>query len=778
MHIPNKTSSLLVLSGIFLSNVLLFQNCEQTSFSIRNGLVGEVELNSNALRTAEGSFNSAFVDQNVPATMIAGHQYEISLTYLNTGSVAWSPSHEILLGSQNPQDNGVWNSGRVPMGNTNDVSVGKQKTFRFTVTAPITPGRYHFQWQLVKAGVGWFGDLSADATVDVFFDAPDIVTNFPPLAAPSRLEPQLFGFERLFGANLLETDNVLGGWFPSAQKLPVLTSTAKNLGLKILRFAIAIPTAEAGVSIESIILATRNLLDGAQAAGIKVILVTDGYTMYDKKCDWKQPFLAIKDNASALIKGVKGHPAIFAWDLLNEPMWGAKAAGCLKNRSDYQSVVDAVHAMYRIIKGIDPNTPTTVGEGGVPSYLKYWSDISSFASPHLYPDLPNASDINLRQMLLHTADTIDMMRELVNPLPLIVGEWGFFGVAGETQVKVYQKFFEVLRRKDVGNLYWVHSLSESQQVGSPIDLNGQPKELAKLIARQTAIVPPKKDGLLCLTSAGAVTYSNDLNTWKTMEGRNLRSILTADLNGDGRLDIIGNDVSNKIVYSLDLGGWQEIPGELNQLIVAGDFDGDGKADLAGLNSKGAVFYTLNRKDWNAIPGTAKKNLITGDFNGDGQQDIVAIDQTDKILLSTNLKTWTEIPGELNHKIIAADVNGDHKADVVGINSIGLVFYTTNLKDWVRIEGKTKTLLAAGDFNGDKMDDLISVDSESAITYSSNVKTWQPVDGELNRAIITADFNGDGKKDLAGINSIGKVFVTTDLRQWSYVNPSCNQLVAF
>ncbi|HYY41725.1 MAG TPA: hypothetical protein VE775_03270, partial [Pyrinomonadaceae bacterium] len=64
-----------------------------------------------------------------------------------------------------PQDNSNWGTTRVHL--TTAVPSGSSATFNFTVVAPTTPGSYHFQWQMVRDGVAWFGNTSPDVVVSV-----------------------------------------------------------------------------------------------------------------------------------------------------------------------------------------------------------------------------------------------------------------------------------------------------------------------------------------------------------------------------------------------------------------------------------------------------------------------------------------------------------------------------------------------------------------------------------------------------------------------------------
>ncbi len=116
-----------------------------------------------------------FVTQTVPSSMAAGQKYTVSVTMKNTGSTTWTAANSYRLGSQNPQDNKVWlgTTHRVYLGSGDSIAPGQEKRFDFTVTAPSTPGKYHFQWKMVRESVEWFGDLSPDVTVQVL---PQTVT--------------------------------------------------------------------------------------------------------------------------------------------------------------------------------------------------------------------------------------------------------------------------------------------------------------------------------------------------------------------------------------------------------------------------------------------------------------------------------------------------------------------------------------------------------------------------------------------------------------------------
>jgi len=85
----------------------------------------------------------------------------------NTGTTVWTAANAYLLGSQSPQDNLNWGTGRVSLGASESIAPGQSKTFFFTIKAPSTPGYYKFQWRMLRENVEWFGSYTPVVTINV-----------------------------------------------------------------------------------------------------------------------------------------------------------------------------------------------------------------------------------------------------------------------------------------------------------------------------------------------------------------------------------------------------------------------------------------------------------------------------------------------------------------------------------------------------------------------------------------------------------------------------------
>jgi len=136
-------------------------------------LVSNIAPSEGVSGTDPGSVRRATaIRQSVPATMIAGQTYNVSVTMRNDGDTTWTEGGLYRLGSQNPQDNTNWNNGRVYLPAGVAVAPGAEHTFNFPVTAPTTPDTFNFQWRMVQDAVEWFGDYTPNVAVSVSAPAP------------------------------------------------------------------------------------------------------------------------------------------------------------------------------------------------------------------------------------------------------------------------------------------------------------------------------------------------------------------------------------------------------------------------------------------------------------------------------------------------------------------------------------------------------------------------------------------------------------------------------
>ncbi len=210
------------------------------------------------------------------------------------------------------------------------------------------------------------------------------------------------------------------------------------------------------------------------------------------------------------------------------------------------------------------------------------------------------------------------------------------------------------------------------------------------------------DGIPDLASAdGNVQLGNGDGTFKTVTGwtnalgfGGVQFFAVGDFNGDGKPDLLippGPSSSSTIAHLLlgdGDGTFQSaVPVNLGvsiQSVVVADVNGDGKQDLVGFNSTGGgLLVFLGKGDGTFTAGasypTVSRLPTLGDFNGDGRVDLVFVDLSGavQVLIGNGDGTFQPAvitPGATGRFLAAVgDFNGDGKLDLAVGSSTGQLF---------------------------------------------------------------------------------------------------------
>lgn len=264
----------------------------------------------------------------------------------------------------------------------------------------------------------------------------------------------------------------------------------------------------------------------------------------------------------------------------------------------------------------------------------------------------------------------------------------------------------------------------------------------------------------------------------------------ADLNGDGKLDLITTeDFGNRVTIILGNGaGTFSDPASYSTgffpvASAAGDFDMDGKTDLAVINSDETLSILTGLGAGRLLAPLAfdqadkfLRATALADLNGDGRQDaVVALGNQGGVLVAYgngagafgSPKTYQA--GRDNSDVAIADFNKDNRPDIVvaggNLQSAGGVYlllatasgdFTLDPRNLTA--GQTPSTVVAADLNADGNPDLVIGN------FGSNNVSILIGDGHGNfatainisvgmspSAIVPGDFNKDGKLDLVVAN---------------------------
>ena len=283
-----------------------------------------------------------------------------------------------------------------------------------------------------------------------------------------------------------------------------------------------------------------------------------------------------------------------------------------------------------------------------------------------------------------------------------------------------------------------------------------------------------------------------------LQGTAFGSIITADFNEDGKLDLMvsvyGQHPSLLTMLGNGDGSFQppSTYPAIGLLVDAADFYGDGHQDVA-VNSNvfapGSGYLLLlpgnGRGGFLQAPGyhggPEPAALASADFNGDGNPDLAVADAsagTVSILLGDGLGAFhnagSYAAGRNPVCIAVADFNGDGKLDLaVGDHpdyqtSLGAVSILLGIGDGsfqapasYPIAGGADGI-AIGKFNGEATPDLVTADGDShsvSLLLGNGNGTFGPATnfsaGPVPVSVAVADFNGDGNADVAAVNGIGQ-----------------------
>ncbi|MBV5310346.1 FG-GAP-like repeat-containing protein, partial [Chromatium okenii] len=283
-------------------------------------------------------------------------------------------------------------------------------------------------------------------------------------------------------------------------------------------------------------------------------------------------------------------------------------------------------------------------------------------------------------------------------------------------------------------------------------------------------------------------------------GSRPNNVITSDVDGDGKLDVIvTNYISTTVSVlrntstsdTLSFAGKINFPtGSFPESVASADIDGDGKLDLIVANSNDRTVSVLKNTSFTGAVGFAVKtdfatgeyptSVTTDDIDGDGKLDLIVANDGGSVSVLRNTSTSGKLSfaekvdfaaGSTPYAVTNTDVDGDGKPDLIvanrNSNTIS-VLLNTSTSGKVSFADKVDTgvgyspvSIIAADVAGDSQPDII-VTNENSKTVSVLINTSSVgvssfaqltyATGNAPSCVTTADVDGNGRADIIVTNA--------------------------
>ncbi len=304
---------------------------------------------------------------------------------------------------------------------------------------------------------------------------------------------------------------------------------------------------------------------------------------------------------------------------------------------------------------------------------------------------------------------------------------------------------------------------------------------------KTELFVGSRDGqIYALDGNGSAALSVDRRTrWSFQLGRPILDIGTADVDGDGKPEVIPSPYRGGELYLLEDDGrlaWQQrTEGEVG-LVQGGDVDGDGQAEVVLLSASWDLYVLEGdgQPVWHSeamalsyahVPPDPGQ-LLVRDLDGDGRAEVAVVTVDPPISLHVfqgdGSQAWTCPLGtssSTSARLTAGDVDGDSDLEIAVTAAVHEAVYLLDSEGRFLAEYRIRAAsgpLELADLDGDGRDEVLIATETGLQVFGTSDQVerrqlWRSSSLGSVAALTLGDTDGDGRAEVLVGSQDGRVY---------------------
>jgi hypothetical protein len=285
--------------------------------------------------------------------------------------------------------------------------------------------------------------------------------------------------------------------------------------------------------------------------------------------------------------------------------------------------------------------------------------------------------------------------------------------------------------------------------------------------------------ILDFGSSGGLWFYRWGAAWAQIHPSSPEGVVTGDIDGNGRDDLIIDFGSSGVWVLLNNTSWLQLHPANPSQMAAGDLDNSGRDEII-LDFPGAgTWVRYNHSTWmNLQYGMSVVRLLVGNVDGSAGEDLVIEFAGEGIWSFRHNSGWGQIHPTNAQAIGVGDIDGTGQDDVIiAFQGGGGTWGHFNNMSWSLLHGTSVTQIAAGDMDGNGRDELALSFPGSGVWLLTNASAWSLLHPTNPDDILFVDVDGTGRADLVVDFGVGSgVWTLVNSTAWVHIHATSPEII--